>query len=198
MLRDCSPQQPLLDWSAEAHLFCAQMRGDAARVTARFQLTNDNYANSVALLKDIDRFRLSYKLVDAHFQALRDLPSPSNNLASLREFLYSTEGHIRSLASLEKPEDSYGIFLVAIIFGKLSVKTKQNLVRSNPKMTWSITELPAAILNIVEMGSEQQTPQVTPTASFHAGAKRSTTVTSTTKGQATLSILLQFPHPFSL
>ena len=131
----------------------AQLRGDAARVIAGFQLTNDNYANSVTLVKD--RFGLTYKLVDAHYQALRDLPSPSNNVSSL--------------------------FLVTIIFGKLSAKTKQNLVRSNKK-TWSITELQAAILdeiNILEMGSEQQMPHAPPTASFHAGAKKSTTVTST-------------------
>ena len=53
-------------------------------------------------------------------------------------------------------------------------------------MTWLITELQAAILdeiNILEMGSEQQMPRATPTASFHAGAKKSTTVTSTTKGK---------------
>ena len=145
----------------------AQLRGDAARVIAGFQLTNDNYANSVTLLRD--RFGLTYKLVDAHFQALRDLSSPSNNLASLREFRDSTEGHIRSLATLGKPEDSYGSFLVTIIFGKLSAKTKQNLVRSNPKKAWSITELQAAILdeiNILEIGSEQQTPQATPQHPF--------------------------------
>ena len=46
----------------------AQLSGDAARVITGFQLTNDNYAHSVALLKE--RFGQIYKQVDAHMQAL--------------------------------------------------------------------------------------------------------------------------------
>ena len=99
----------------------AQLCRDAAQVIAGFQLTNDNYTNSVTLLKE--RFGQTYKQVDAHLQALVDLPSPNNSLSSLREFHDATEGHIRSLATLGKPEDSYGSLLVPIILGKLPPKT---------------------------------------------------------------------------
>ena len=40
----------------------AQLSGDAARVITGFQLTNDNYAHSVALLKE--RFGQIYKQVE--------------------------------------------------------------------------------------------------------------------------------------
>ena len=124
---------------------------------------NDNYDHSIALLKE--RFGQTYKQVDAHMQALIDSPSPNNTLSSLCEFYDSTEGHIRSLATLGKPEDSYGILLVPILLGKLPLKTKQNLIRAYGKMEWTITELQAAILNelyILEMGSpmEPHTPPV--------------------------------------
>ena len=123
----------------------ARLQGDTARLITGFQLTNANYEHSIALLKE--RFGQPYKQIDAHMQALIDLPSPSNSLSSLREFYDSTEGHIRSLSSLGKSEDSYGSLLVSIILGKLPAKVKQNLVRAHGKQEWTITELQAAILN---------------------------------------------------
>ena len=155
----------------------AQLRGDAARVIAGFQLTNANYEHSIALLKE--RFGQPYKQIDAHMQALIDLPSPSNSLPSLREFYDSTEGHIRSLSSLGKSEDSYGSLLVPIILGKLPAKVKQNLVRAHGKKEWTITELQAAILNelyIFEMGSQTEVhTDLPPTATFHIGVRKPTT-----------------------
>jgi len=47
-------------------------------------LTDFNYDHSVALLKE--RFRQPYKLVNAHIDALMNLPKPVNNLASLQVF----------------------------------------------------------------------------------------------------------------
>ena len=152
----------------------AQLSGDAARVITGFQLTNDNYAHSVALLKE--RFGQIYKQVDAHMQALRDLPIPTNTLSSLRAFHDATEGHIRSLSTLGKDEGSYGCLLVPIIMGKIPSKTKQNLVRAHGKKEWTLSELQAAILNelyILEMGSQTEPGSVAPpTASFYTGAKK--------------------------
>ena len=152
----------------------AQLSGDAARVITGFQLTNDNYAHSVALLKE--RFGQIYEQVDAHMQALRDFPIPTNSLSSLREFRDATEGHIRSLSTLGKDEGSYGCLLVPIIMGKIPSKTKQNLVRAHGKKEWTLSELQAAILNelyILEMGSQTEPGSVAPpTASFYTGAKK--------------------------
>jgi len=105
----------------------SQLQGEAASVIAGFQLTNTNYEHSVDLLKE--RFGQPYKQIDAHMQALTELRSPSATLTSLREFHDSVEGHIRSLASLGKSQESYGALLVTIILGKMPAKIKQNLAR---------------------------------------------------------------------
>ena len=66
----------------------------------------------------------SHKQIDAYYQALIELPGPTNSLSSLREFYDTTESHIRSLSALGKAEDSYGSLLVPIIRGKLPGKIK--------------------------------------------------------------------------
>ena len=73
----------------------AQLCEEASDVIAGFQLTNANYADSVHLLKE--RFGEPYKQVEAHVQALVDLPSPSNTPSSVRKFYDSIERHIHSL-----------------------------------------------------------------------------------------------------
>ena len=160
----------------------AQLHGDAARIIAGLQLSNDNYTHSVTLLKE--RFGQTYKQVDAHLQALIDLPSPNNLLSSLREFHDATEGHIRSLSTLGKPQDSYGSLLIPILLGKLPSKVKQNLVRAHGKREWTLSELQTAILNelyILEMGSQTEplTSAAPPTASFLTATKKSSMTVKT-------------------
>ena len=88
----------------------AQLRGEARDVIAGFQLTNASYADSVQLLKE--RFGEPYKQIDAHMQALIDLPGPSNTPSSVRQFYDAIESHIRSLTALGRTEDSYGSLLI--------------------------------------------------------------------------------------
>ena len=153
----------------------AQLRGEASRVIAGFQLTNASYVDSVRLLQE--RFGQSYKQIDAHMQALIDLPGPTNSLSSIREFYDATESHIRSLSALGKAEDSYGSLLVPIILSKLPGKIKQNLARSHGKGEWTIHELRTSIrdeLYILEIGSQQSdshTP-TQPTASFFSSTSK--------------------------
>ena len=59
----------------------AQLRGEASRAIAGFQLTNTSYDDSVQLLRD--RFGESFRQVDAHTQALIDLPGPTNTYSQL-------------------------------------------------------------------------------------------------------------------
>ena len=49
----------------------AQLQGDAARVVIGFSLTDMNYEQSVALLRE--RFGQLYKLINVHMQALLNL-----------------------------------------------------------------------------------------------------------------------------
>ncbi|XP_065893429.1 uncharacterized protein [Dysidea avara] len=148
--------------------------GEASRVVAGFQLTNASYADSVQLLKD--RFGQPYKQIDAHMQALIDLPGPTNSLSSTCEFYDATESHIRSLSALGKTEDTYGSLLVPIILGKLPGKIKQ---RSHGKREWTINELRIAIhdeLYILEIGSRQTEFHTSsqPTASFFSSTSKPT------------------------
>ena len=155
-----------------------QLQGEASHVIAGYSLTSSNYQHSITLLQE--RFGQPHKQIVAHMQALIDLRSPSGTLTSLREFHDSIEGHILSLASLGKSQDSYSSLLVTIILGKIPAKIKQNLAKQNlarahGRQEWKISELQEAILNeiyILEAGSQidTTTSPLPPTASFHTGA----------------------------
>jgi len=123
-----------------------------------------------------ERFGQTNKQVDAHLQALIDLPSPSNTLSSLREFHDAKSKAYPHLGS----KNLYGCLLVPILLGKLPTKAKQNLIRAHGKKGWTLSELQAAILNeldILEMGShpEPLPSVVPPTAFFHTAAKKPAT-----------------------
>ena len=110
-------------------------------------------------------------------QALIDIHSPSGTLNSLHEFHGTIEGHIRSLASFGKSQNTYSSILVTIILGKIPPKIKQNLAKAHGRQEWKIDELQETILTeiyILEAGSLSQTDAhnstLLPTASFHAAA----------------------------
>ena len=98
-----------------------QLQGDAARTIDGFPLTDNNYDQSILLLKE--RFGQSHKLINAHMQALLNLPPPVNSLPSLRTFIDSVETHIRALSALRVSQESYGTLLAPIIIGKLHAET---------------------------------------------------------------------------
>ena len=62
----------------------AQLQGDAARAIAGLPLTERNYQHSIELLEN--RFGQPHKLINAHMQALLDMPNPNTSLTSLRLF----------------------------------------------------------------------------------------------------------------
>ena len=157
-----------------------QLQGDAARTIAGLPLTNTNYTHSVSLLKE--RFGQPNKIQNAHMQALLELPSPTNELSSLRLFYDSVETHIRGLLSLRVSKESYGALLLPIILAKLSVPTRKNLAREHSNLDWSIDDLQAAILKeirVMETGFYTSDAQSSTakgsysTASFYAGIKGS-------------------------
>jgi len=75
-----------------------------------FQLTNPNYTHSVALLQE--HFGQLYRQIEAHMQALINIPTPNQLYSSLQEFHDNTESHICSLDSLGKKEASYSTLLI--------------------------------------------------------------------------------------
>ena len=153
----------------------AQLQGDASTAIAGFPLTNSNYQHSVTLLQT--RFGQPDKLVNAHMQALLDMPRPTNSLGNLQQFHDTIESHIRSLSSLGTNTNSYGTLLVPIILNKLPAETKKNLARAHPTSEWTLQDLQAAIqaeIRIFESGptSSHLTHQF-PTASFSTTIKYS-------------------------
>ena len=93
-------------------------------------------------------------------QALTELPSPTNTLTALQLFYNSVEGHIRSLQSLETPQEQYTSMLVPTILKKLSAEVLRNLTRSRDGNQWTLSELQRAILqevHILEMGTNCST-----------------------------------------
>ena len=125
----------------------AQISGDAARAISGFPLTNTNYEQAIILLKE--RFGQSYKMVNAHMQALLNIPKPSTNLISLRQFYDTIENHIRGLSALGKSEESFGSLLTPVILGKIPVELQRNLAREQNNSEWTINLLRQAILKEV-------------------------------------------------
>ena len=115
----------------------AQLQGEAARVISGFPLTSGNYMPSVDLL--CSQFAKPHKLVNAHMQALINLPNPSNTLTSLQQFYDSVESHTRSFTTLGKNRDSYGDMLVPITLGKLPTEIKRNLARERSSEEWTLS-----------------------------------------------------------
>jgi len=74
----------------------------------------------------------------------------------------------------------YGYLLVSILLDKLPIKAKQNLIRAHGKKGWTLSELPAAILNKLDVLEIESHPEpipsvIPPMASFHTAAKKPAT-----------------------
>ena len=103
----------------------AQLSDKATRVITGLPFTSSNYQHSVSLLKE--KYGQPHKLINAHVQALLDLPNPANNLASLQLFHGKVEGHTRYLQSLGKSPKELKTLLVPIILGNCQRKPKGTL-----------------------------------------------------------------------
>ena len=127
----------------------AQLVGDAARTIAGLPLTDTNYHHAIAILKD--RYGQHHKIMEAHMQALLEIPSPSNSLNSMRTFYDTVETHIRGLSSLGKPEHSYGDLLIPVVMGKLPGEIQRNLAREHSNSAWNLPDLMAGVLKEIRI-----------------------------------------------
>ena len=153
----------------------AQLQGDAANAISGLPLTDANYIHSVTLLKE--RFGQKHKLVDAHMEALLNIPAPSNSLTSLQSFYDTVQSHMRSLSTLGKTPDSYGTLLSSVILGKLSSDTKTRMARDHYDTEWTVEDLMASILKeirIFEAGqhTSRRPSSMSTTSTFYMGANR--------------------------
>ena len=159
------------------HYLRAQLLGDASNVIDNLPLTDANYQHSVALLKE--RFGQPYKLVNAHMDALMNLPKPVNNLASLQVFHDRLESHMRALQSLGKSSDTYCAMLTPMVLGKLPTDLRKQFARDHNSGEWTIQDVMACILKeirVLEVGqySNGFTKDAHSTAaSFHTAVGKS-------------------------
>ena len=176
----------------------AQLVGDALRAVTGFPLTNNNYQQAVKLLRE--RFVHPNKIINAHMQALLDLPKPIYELSSLQVFYDTMENHVRGLESLE----SYGDLLVSIVVGKLPCDMRTNLARDHDSHEWKFQQLRESILKeirILEIGvhtnPSSHTASAAVTNSFLTKTQGRSLVTSpfTSPGTRGKCTYCKGPHP---
>ena len=134
-----------------------QLQGDAARAIAGLPLTERNYQHSIELLEN--RFGQPHKLINAHMQALLDMPNPNTSLTSLRLFYDTIATHTRALGSLGKSQEVYGDLLVSVILKKLPVEVRRNLAREQTSAEWTFDDLTGAILKEISWTPNIRFPQ---------------------------------------
>ena len=126
----------------------AQLQDEAKRTIEGLTLTSGNYADALELLKK--RYGQTHKLVAAYMKGLWELPPPSKELSSLRNFYDKMESHIRGLRTLGKSESSYGDFLVPIVLEKLPGSVRTQIARDHGDTAWTLSQLRQAILDEIE------------------------------------------------
>ncbi|XP_006812892.1 uncharacterized protein LOC102807089 [Saccoglossus kowalevskii] len=164
-----------------------QLSGEAARTIDGLPLTNTNYRHAIQLLEK--RYGQTHKIVNAYMKSLWDLPKPTSDMNSLRNFYDTIETNVRGLEALGKKETSYGDLLVPIVFEKLPRGIRKQITRDHGDCEWKLSELRESLykeIQALEVSSlindsageyEQETQQMT--AAFYTGTKTSATRTST-------------------
>ena len=169
----------------------AQLMGDALRAVTGFPLTNSNYEQAVTLLRE--RFGQPNKIINAHMQALLDLPKPIYELSSLQVFYDTMENHVRGLESLGRSHESYGDLLVPIVLGKLPCDMRTNLAQDHDSHEWKFQQLRDSILKeirILEIGVHTN-----PSSHTHSGASAAVTNSFLTQTQGRSPVTPPFTSP---
>ena len=109
------------------------------RSIAGFPLTNANYQRSIQILRE--QFGQPHRIINAHMEAMLNLPNPTTQLVSLQHFFDTLETHIPGLEALGKSQESYGDILAPIIHKKLPVELKTSLARDHSNKEWALYEL---------------------------------------------------------
>ncbi|XP_077870566.1 uncharacterized protein LOC144364522 [Saccoglossus kowalevskii] len=96
------------------------------------------------------RYGQPHKIISAFMRSLWDLPEPSEDYHSLRNFYDKLESHIRGLKSLGKKDDSYGDLLVPIVMDKLPGQIRKQIARDHGKNEWTLPDIRKAIQKEIE------------------------------------------------
>ncbi|XP_018364596.1 PREDICTED: uncharacterized protein LOC108762191 [Trachymyrmex cornetzi] len=108
------------------------LTGEAAKIIASLEITNDNYVIAWELLKN--RYENKRLIVQYLIQALLDLASINKeSYSDLRQLVDNASQHIQTLTKLEQPVASWGTLLIHIILPKVDKGSRREweLKRSN-------------------------------------------------------------------
>lgn len=120
-----------------------QLDGEASDVVKGLSLIAVNYRHAKELLKEA--FGQPHIVIDAFMRALWELPRPTEDAASLRQFGNKIEVYIRGLRNLGKSETSYGELLIPVVLDKLPISIRMQITRSHASSVWTMNELREAL-----------------------------------------------------
>ncbi|XP_062606698.1 uncharacterized protein LOC134268455 [Saccostrea cucullata] len=147
---------------------------EASNTISGFALTHANYNRTIELLHE--RFGQKHKITQSYMQALLDLPTPKNNLTSLRHFHDQVETYVRGLESYGQAQDTYGSLLVPVILNKLPTEIRKNLAREHGSTDWLLGDLRNSLyreLEILEAGAGIDATEPSATSTFYTHSKAS-------------------------
>ena len=112
--------------------------GQAAETISGFSLTDENYEEAVALLKET--YGNKQVLISAHVESLLKLPAAVtiNETKKLRAIYDKTEAHVRSLKNNGIASETYGSFLSPVIIAKIPEELRIAIARELPSNDWKL------------------------------------------------------------
>ena len=94
------------------HYIRSQLTEQASEMLMGIELTNDIYNIAIALLKE--RYGKKQVMIDSHYAQINNIPMASYKTASLHEFYYCTEKHLRALQSLGETNNQNNVLTIMI------------------------------------------------------------------------------------
>ena len=116
----------------------SKLRGEALEAISGYQLSNDNYAAVVEVLKK--RFGNPQLIIDAHYRNLSHVPPASNHVPKLRQCYDTIERHLRSLEAVG--ENANHRHFVSLILDKLPQRVRCQVYMQKPDdQEWTTSSL---------------------------------------------------------
>ena len=140
-----------------------KLEGEALAVVAGLPLTNVNYPVAVDILRK--RFGDKQRIIDAHNQALMDLPAASTS-SSLKSVFDTIEKHFRCLEALQQNTEQ-PVF-VSMLTSKLpsTVLYQLELQRTDQSWTTTLISLRANLGHIIQVTEAAERNKATPGSTF--------------------------------
>ena len=116
----------------------SKLQGEALAAISGYQLSNENYAVVVDVLKK--RFGNQQLIIDAHYRHLSHIPPASNQVSKLRQCYDAIERHLRCLEAVGERVDHR--HFVALILEKLPQKVRCHLyMQKSEDEQWTVPSL---------------------------------------------------------